>query len=334
MRTIPLLVSLSLLVAGCRAVLGIEDPLPLEADAEVGATDSAPSDATDSNAETPTDTGPGDPIAQAEAACARWSACSQGVGALDVGACIRRALDAAADKSDHPLGAPVWSCLRAAKGCADVAACFGGATAATACAAVTAGTAKLCVGGSVVTCSAASNVGVEPCGLDGRSCASLSPTNAACVASSDCPTTPSPKCTGTRVVACDGSLDKGADCAKLGGVCASPASDAGVAGCTGDEASTCDGASVTCTGSVAKYCRFGRPAAVDCAVLGGRCDTSTRCAPLGTDCKESDAPACSGDSLRYCLGGKARLVSCTALGLGACKDSFSLAGATVACGAP
>lgn len=325
-----LLVVLAASMMGCRAVLGIEDPLPLEGDAGDGATDGPTDSVAETPADAPTDTGPSDPIAQAEATCARWSSCTQGVGALDIVSCIQRYLDGAADKSGHPLNAASWTCLRAAKSCAAVSDCLGGAVAATACAAVTAGTAKICVGGSVVTCSAASNVGVEPCGLGGRACVGLSPTNAACVASSDCPTA-SPKCSGTRLVACDGSLDKGADCAKLGGVCSSPASDAGVAGCTGDESTTCDGTSVTCEGSVARYCRFGRPAAIDCALLGSKCDTAARCAPSGADCKDGDAPTCFGENVRYCLGGKLRQIACTSLGLGACKDTFSLKGATVAC---
>ncbi len=315
---------------GCRQILAIEDPLPLETDTggEV-ATDSVADVVAETPTDTPTDTSPTDPIALAEATCARWSACSQGVGALDLRSCIQAFLASAADRSGHPLGWSGFGCLKDAKTCAAISDCVSAATAPTACAAVGSGTAKICVGGSVVTCSSATNVGVEPCAIDGRTCATLSPTNAACVASSDCPTT-SPACSGTRLVACDGSLDKGSDCAKLGGIC-SAAGDAGTSGCTGDEAATCSGDSVTCEGSVAKYCRFGRSAAVDCAVLGAQCDTTKRCAPLAADCADTDAPSCSGGSVQYCLGGKKRLIACAALGLGACKDTFSLKGASVAC---
>lgn len=282
------------------------------------------------------------PPARPEETCARLTACNQGVGAIDFVGCLRLHLFATeADRSGHPLAAAsVWRCLDAARSCTDVAACSDNALSPTACAGAGGGTAKVCVGSNVVTCTAAKNVGAELCGLHGRSCIQITPTSAACAASNDCPTE-SPACKGTRLIKCEGSIDKGSRCAELGGICAP--TDGG-AGCTGDDP-PCD-ADLGCSGTVARVCRFGREAKFDCAAFNATCDSTPSdagsfseaelrlCRPAGSECSDADEPACEGTDVRYCLGARRQTIACVSLGLRACQSAFSLRGSTAACGAP
>jgi hypothetical protein len=320
-------------VLGCRQILGI---VPAET-TEDAATDSAPETPGDTPADDGADGGNtmAERILGAENACARLTGCSRGVGAMDFRSCVQRHLVATvADVSGHPLKANLWKCIDAASSCADIHTCTSNATAPTACSAAPTGTVKVCAGDSVTTCSGKTNVGAELCALLGQSCASLSSTAALCAGSSDC-SAGTTGCSAARLLNCDADagVDKGQKCDVLGGVCAT---SSGSSGCTGDDA-PCGGATISCEGTVMKTCRFGREARFDCAALGSTCDPGgtgdvlAGCRAAATVCKDTDAPTCDAGKIRYCLGGTPRLVDCGAAGLGACAETPSLAGVSVAC---
>lgn len=299
---------------------------------------------------------------RAEHACGYLGACLGPHEDTRLGDCMTRAL-AAYDCSFNPLLRPrgttavLWDCLARASTCDAVALCVFGTPAPSckpesgpysACNLEPDENGRFDAGAVVVAChDSRVAVGMNPCALRGRSCATVDESKSICAGKRGAACTSSPRCEGTFAVHCRSTggidADEGADCASFGaGRCAQD--DAGVSCVPLPDAGTCTGtAEVTCDlGATASSCVGGRAVEIHCAALGLACDAA---GVLPIDpflaCKDRDAGAacteteddCDGDTLLGCStrGTRYELRCSSVPGLGACTKAV---GGRAACGAP
>ena len=283
------------------------------------------------------------PTARARAirTCAWLGACEGPLGETAFGRCVVRALsayDCAFNPDLRPAGTSraLWSCLAQVETCADVDACvFGGAP--RECAPVAAGSFTACAGNARVECARPERgraVGVEPCELEGRKCVRIDDSRSTCagVAGTACG---GESCTGTSAIVCASSagalVDRGRDCATLGGGSCVNAADAGVACSAGETSPPCSGSTqLRCEGATATSCVAQKRVAFDCRSLGVPCDTSvatTPSDPVAACAERTDAGRCAGadeclgDRLVSCANGARFEVSCASVGLGPCQKA-------------
>lgn len=294
----------------------------------------------------------------AKQACAWLAACEDPIGQNGTGECIANAIMAyncQANPNRRPLGAmrDFWSCMQAAssqKSCTAVAKCVfpnqvfacstGGFMGCTQLAGVNVDTRT--------ECSGPGSAHGENCAAYGQTCDSLdrdaSNNNAICVGASGraCAQT---KCNGTHLALCDDAgVDRGYDCALLGGgTCAStgvvpacqPGGDAGV--CASSD-------SISCTaGGVAQGCASGVQETVDCNAVSGAssCTPVTDGGPGVTPLAACQATGgcggdtCSGANLVACVRGRIVTIDCVAAGLKPCSSTVAtLEGNRSACTPP
>ncbi len=283
--------------------------------------------------------------------CGRLGACFGNVEGSTFGACMLRALaayDCVYNPSLRPKGATAlqWGCLTNATTCDEVATCLfpeGRPT----CQPSDAGATTTCgsQAGAVVECADASTpLGIEPCALEGRTCARVDGTTSICAGKQAAACGDAPRCEGTFAVACKKvgglSFDEGTDCATVGsGTCA--ADGVGVGCVPGETAAACKGDStLRCTerGAV-EGCVGGRVVRFDCGQIGAGCDVSGA-SPTdpSTACRNVDAGPCAETNdvcastklLRSCARGMSFDVDCETLGLDGCTPFTS----RPACGPP
>lgn len=290
--------------------------------------------------------------AQAKRACAWLGACEGPLGSSRFGECLsyaQLAYDCEANPSLRPKGAvaALWGCLSQVKACADVDACVFPAGKPT-CTTIASGKFTQCgvevsPGGPTnadirIECSASSGTtpsGADPCLLGGRRCSNRDTSFADCVGepADRCTKSVTPTCAGTTLVDCDGTNERGLDCAFYGGGACTKS--AGTSMCApSSDAKTCTVAgALGCSGGVASVCvdtsAGTRLLAIDCAKLGNPCDAThadpsvpwTACAAWS----DAGAPSCTGDdacsgtTLTSCSNGVKKTYDCTAAGLGACR---------------
>jgi hypothetical protein len=284
-----------------------------------------------------------DARAHAERACGWVGTCFGALEQSSFGACMLRALaayDCAFNPSLRPRGANavLWSCLANVTSCDAVSACLFGATSPTCGSNKDAGTFTVCTRDTtnVLECGLPGDinppVAIEPCVLEGRSCATVDQGLALCVGKHGLGCNDPPTCDGTHAVDCRPTsgvdTDLGLDCATLGaGRCVSD--DAGAACAPIEDAGTCEESSlIRCDDAGAAHrCVAGKAVTVDCNAIAQPClDTAPSALDPTTACRNEDAGTkcngpdeCSGDILRSCAQGKIFEVSCSSLGLGACQ---------------
>jgi hypothetical protein len=288
--------------------------------------------------------------AKAEHVCAYLGACLGTTEGGSFGDCMVRALaafDCTLNPSLRPRGktAQLWDCLARATSCDAVTSCvFGGP--APRCTGNTSGSYTGCDvdgGSTVVECGEGTvALGMAPCALRGRTCASADPSTSLCTGKNGAPscTDTSPRCDGTHAVACTKAkgiwLDDGLDCAAYGkGACA--LDDDGVACAPGDPVETCSRTSkVRCTNEdVAESCVDGHMVWIDCRRLGLSCnatgvspvDPIRACADVDASvaCTTTTDTCISSAVLRGCALGRRFDVDCESVaGLGACSAPDAL----------
>ncbi|HSQ66171.1 MAG TPA: hypothetical protein VLM85_23275 [Polyangiaceae bacterium] len=284
--------------------------------------------------------------AWAERACAWLAACEDPIGQNVTGECMVNALMAyncGANPNRRPLGAArdFWLCMQNAQNapsCAAVAACvFPNKTPA-------------CKSGGFIGCSQTPNANVdtrtecnaagpahgENCVAYGQTCDSLdrdaSNDNALCVGAAGRACTQS-KCTGTDLSLCDDAgVDRGYDCALLGG--GGCLSTGVVPACRpGGDAGLClSSGAISCTaGGVAQGCASGYKESVDCNAISG----PSSCAPLVDGgagitplaaCQATGGctgDTCAVDKLVACVRGRIATIDCTGLGLKPCSNAIA-----------
>jgi hypothetical protein len=283
--------------------------------------------------------------ASAEHACAWLSACESPVGDNAIGPCMfaaRTAFDCEANPQHRVQGkqAALWSCLAAARRCADVDACVFpagvqgcGARDADVCGSSTPSSGS--DNGDVrIECPAAadagSRAGAENCALWGRTCA------AGACAPTRTPGCSANVCSGSAIDWCEGDDDVGIDCPGPGPHRCSGFPTASAAywlACIPeyDGGATCPPeAAAVCSSGEARSCPAGVPETIDCAALlgvsadGGGCnpgplsppfDWTSPCAVVPPSCT---ADACDGGVASGCARGTVFSVDCAQAGLGSC----------------
>jgi hypothetical protein len=271
----------------------------------------------------------------AERACAWLGACEGARAEAAYGPCMLRAkaaYDCKVNATLRPRGATeaLWQCLADVRSCAAVSTCLFGARAPT-CLAAPSGAFTACSSGApsaaVVQCALQDAVNppvaIEPCVLEGRTCAVVDPSSAVCAGSAGTSCSGATRCVGTQLVRCKGLNDVGLDCAAFGaGRCV--ATDGGAACVPGADAPECNGPSeVHCDGAIARACVDGHSLSIDCGALGLRCDDSGAPSEPMAACTGAESctkpDSCAGDIVRSCAQGKAFEIACSSLGLGPCK---------------
>ena len=290
--------------------------------------------------------------------CAWLAACEDPIGQNSTGECMVNAIMAyncEANPNRRPLGTmhDFWLCMQAAssrKSCSEVAKC------------VFPNQVFACAAGGFIGCTQVPGVNVdtrtecnapgaahgENCAAYGQTCDSLDPdasnNSALCLGASRRACTQT-TCNGSHLALCDDAgIDRGYDCALLGG--GACVSTGGVPACEpGGDAGTCVSSNaITCTsGGVAEGCASGVKETVDCNAISGAssclpvADGGPGLTPLAA-CQATSGCAgdtCSGTNLVACVRGRSVTIDCTASGLKPCSSAIvTIEGNRAACTPP
>jgi hypothetical protein len=272
-------------------------------------------------------------------ACAWLGACEGPLGETAFGRCLVRALSAF-DCTFNPALRPrgdahtLWSCLAQVESCKDVDACVFTGTPPE-CAAVQAGSFTACSATARVECARPDGgraAGVEPCALEGRTCTKLDDSRALCTGVGGAACSAGASCAGTSAIDCGpfgGTLvDRGRDCAAVGGGSCVAGGDAGVACTPIPTAPSCTGGlDVRCEGTTVTSCVQGKRVSFDCRVLGAPCDVTQPIPPTdpALACADRTSPSrctgpdeCVAGKIESCANGVKVTADCASVGLGPC----------------
>jgi len=174
---------------------------------------------------------------------------------------------------------------------------------------------------------------VRNCGLANEICVAKSG-NAECALAGDCPkgVKDNWSCAGTRMVRCQDNKFLSIDCSVLNLTCVNgPGADGkATVGCAPVSAKSCSKNEISCSGSSAIGCVYGKEVTVSCGEQGMKCadpkkeatDTTVGVCEMPAAEKPCDVktfkPSCNKASMQYCSHGAVREFNCKTIGANKC----------------
>lgn len=278
-------------------------------------------------------------VDDAEAFCALALAC-QDVAfyppAPDFSGCVQALMDELTIPSAINASLAIRDCGLSATSCKRLRACaLKGANPAD-CAGVAMTSAKpigKCdLDGRAITCWKGKVLGVRDCSLGDEIC-SVNDGQADCALAGGCPASAKADwtCASTRMVKCQNNNFVSVDCKVMNLACVSgtDASGKAVVGCAPPGGVACKGDKVTCSGTSAIGCVYGKEVKVACGDQGMTCgdplkptDQSVGVCEMpvsGTPCDPKKfTSSCKGSAIEYCSHGMVRSFQCKAIGATKC----------------